>query len=319
MRQKLPNHEIAITFFLWIILTGNLFFPVDIAQCNSIQDVKPQFHQAFFTEFRAIQMINKNDSWAQAGELESVANVWMFRKELILRTKDGGESWMCVLSLSPGQSVKTYFSNSQFAWIAAYYEYGATDLTFFGTTNGGTSWTTNYLCQTHPILDCSLSFPLSNKGWLMLVPEHGMNSSPADLYLTQDKGLNWQKINSTDLSPREWIWENATLPEFGNRHSYLICGGSMAFRSDYVGWLWGSLASTSPSFLFITQDGGRNWQVQLLPLLPQFQGGRIDPIGSPQFFWRGKNGILPTQFVQDSSSSASFATIIYTTHDGGSS
>src|SRR5262249_27122477 len=98
----------------------------------------------------------------------------------------------------------------------------------------------------------------------------------------------------------------------------LVCGGAIAFRDDSIGWLRGSLASTSPGFLFITRDGGLNWQVQHLSLPASLQAGRIEPAGLPPFFQpHSPEGILPAQYHPANSEAASFATVIYRTDDGG--
>jgi photosystem II stability/assembly factor-like uncharacterized protein len=126
-------------------------------------------------------------------------------------------------------------------------------------------------------------------------------------------------VNSTRASPRAWIWEAAALPEFNNKHPYLICGGPITFQSDLNAWMYGSLASTSPGYLFGTRDGGRNWQVQRLPLPVSLASGRMGPIGLPRFFQRdGNKEILPAEYQPtNNSDSTNFVTVIYHTHDGG--
>ncbi|PYK61634.1 MAG: hypothetical protein DME21_08545, partial [Verrucomicrobia bacterium] len=157
-----------------------------------------------------------------------------------------------------------------------------------------------------------------DEGWLMLIPDRAMNSSPGDLYRTRDGGAHWRKVNSTGASPHGWIWEEAALPAFEHRHPYLVCGGATAFRNDSTGWVWGSLASTAPSFLFITRDGGLNWQLQRLSLPASFQPGWTEPIGLPQFFQPDTDeGIVPAQYHPADSHASNFCTLIYSTHDGG--
>src|SRR5206468_2616794 len=70
--------------------------------------------------------------------------------------------------------------------------------------------------------------------------------------------------------------------------------------------------------LFITRDGGRNWQVQRLSLPASLPSGRMDPIGLPRFVQPDSNqGILPAEFHPTNGDSTNFATMIYSTHDGG--
>jgi photosystem II stability/assembly factor-like uncharacterized protein len=260
-------------------------------------------------EFQSIQMIDRKNGWAQTARALLVANDWIFPEEQILRTTDGGKSWTSVLSAKPEQCLATCFYDSKTAWVASAGVDG-TNIAIFRTRDGGRSWIKSDLSQPSPIMDASLSFPNLRTGWLMLIPEHGMNSEPGALYETKDRGEHWRQVNST-ADPRGWyIWEQAAEPEFTNRHPFLVCGGAMTLHDESKGWVWGSLASTSPRFLFVTQDDGRNWQVQPLPFRPGHHGGRMEPIGLPQFFrFSGKEGILPVQFVPANSATASFATL----------
>jgi photosystem II stability/assembly factor-like uncharacterized protein len=268
-------------------------------------------------EFDSIHMIDREKGWAKTASRLLVANDWKFPEELILRTTDGGRSWVSVLSAKPQQCLGTCFCDSKRAWVASA-AYEGTNVTIFRTSDGGRSWARTDLSQTRHISDVSLSFPDSHTGWLMLNSVFTMNSSAADLYKIGDGGANWQKVNSTDASPHAWIWEEAALPEFEHRHPYLVCGGATAFRNDSTGWVWGRLANTAPTFLFITRDYGLTWQVQTLPLPSSLHDGRMEPIGLPHFFpTGGKDGITVAGFRPTDSESTNFCTVIYTTHDGG--
>src|SRR5439155_20965340 len=140
----------------------------------------------------------------------------------------------------------------------------ATNVTILRTTDGGRSWTCAELRQPKWIQDCCLAFPETRAGWLMLIPDHGMNSSPGDLYRTDDGGANWRRVNSTEGNPFDG--DNYTQAELVSRHPYLLYGGAIAFRNPSTGWLWGSMASTMSVFLSITRDDGVTWQLRTLRL-----------------------------------------------------
>ncbi len=267
--------------------------------------------------FESIRMIDRQIGWAISARAVFLTNDWVFCSQAIWRTTSGGKSWTQVLSPSPAETgnITAFFRDSKTAWVALSDE--SANVTIFRTTNGGVSWNRSQLGQSHVIQDCCLSFTGPDQGWLMFIPDHGMNSSPGDLYRTGDGGTHWQRVSGTEASPHGWIWEDADLPEFDKPHPYLVCGGAIAFRNGSAGWLRGSLASTSPRFLFITQDGGLNWQVQHLSLPASLQPGRMDPAGLPQFFRPESEGILPAQYHPTNSEAASFATVSYSTHDGG--
>lgn len=268
--------------------------------------------------FDSIHMIGRQNGWAQNAQAVLLTNDWVFNDKAIWRTTNGGQFWAQVLTASPAETgnISAFFRDSKRAWVAVAAE--STNVTIFRTSDGGVSWSRSQLRKSHNIQDSCLSFTGTDQGWLMLIPDHGMNSSPGDLYRTGDGGAHWLRVNSTAASPHGWIWEEAALPEFDRRHPYLVCGGAIAFRNDSTGWVRGSLASTTPRFLFITRDGGLNWQVQHLSLPASLHAGWMEPIGLPRFFRRDSHeGILPAQYQPTNSESASFATVIYRTHDGG--
>ena len=269
-------------------------------------------------EFNSIRMIDRNNGWAQNARVVWGTNDWVFNDKDIWTTTNGGKSWRQVLVALPKKSgfVSAFFHDSKSACVAATDD--STHVIVFRTTDGGTSWLRSQLRQSNLIVNSCLSFCGAEEGWLMLIPDHGMNSSPGELYRPGDGGATWRKINSTGASPRRWIWEDAALPEFDNRHDYLVCGGSIAFRNGSTGWVWGSLASTTPSFLFITRDGGLNWQVQRLSLPDSLPPGRIQPMGLPRFFEPDrKEGILPAAYYPTDNDPCTFGTVLYHTHDGG--
>ncbi len=268
-------------------------------------------------EFDSIHMIDRRIGWAQNAGAVFLTNDWVFRDQAIWRTTNGGQSWTQVLCASPATTgVSAFFLGSSKGWVAAADD--STNVTIFRTKDGGKSWTLSQLRAPQIIHDSCLSFTRADEGWLMLIPDHGMNSSPGDLYRTRDGGARWRKVNSTGASPHAWIWEEAALPEFEHRHPYLVCGGATAFRNDSTGWVWGSLASTTPGFLFITWDSGLTWQVQTLPLPSSLHDGRMVPIGLPHFFpMGGKDGITVAEFRPTDHDSTNFCTVIYSTHDGG--
>ena len=298
-----------------LLLSGGLFASAQAARTNPIADQRQPTQSSNALEFDSIHMVDRQIGWAQNARALFLTNDWVFKDKAVWRTTNGGGSWSQVLCASPAETgnICTFFHDSRIAWVAAADE--STNVTIFRTTDGGRSWNRSQLRAPGIIQDSCLSFSGAHQGWLMLIPDHGMNSSPGVLYRTGDGGVHWQKVNSTG---GDYIWEQATEAGFADRHPFLVCGGKIALRNDSTGWVWGSLASTTPGFLFITRDGGLNWQVQRLSLPASFQAGRMEPIGLPQFFRLDSNeGILPAEYHPNNSYATNFGTVIYSTHDGG--
>ena len=300
-----------------LVLSGALPSGYSIAHAGITQSIKPE-GQLEPAELDSIRMIDREHGWAQTAPVVFRTNDWEFDGTAILRTTDGGQSWQSVLSAGPKDKLASCFYDSKTAWITAVFNYDETTnrVAIFRTRDGGRSWISTELPQPHPIMDLWLSFPDTHTGWLMLIPDHGMNSEPGDLYRTDDGGANWRWANGTEGNPYEG--DNYTQAGFESRHPYLFCGGAIAFRNASTGWVLASTTTTTPNYLFSTRDAGRNWQVQTLPLPSSFHDGWMVPIRLPRFFpMGGKNGIVGAEFRPTDNRSTDFCMIIYRTRDGG--
>jgi uncharacterized protein YdhG (YjbR/CyaY superfamily)/photosystem II stability/assembly factor-like uncharacterized protein len=314
--RKLVKARIEKGGFIALVLSGGLFVFGNAAGSLPIRDEPQPKQPVHALEFDSIHMIDRQNGWAQNARGVFRNNHWVFKDKAIWRTTDGGKSWRHVLCASTAETgnVSAFFRDSKTAWVAAAGE--STNVTIFRTKDGGRSWVWSRLNQSEILQDCCLSCPSRDEGWLMLIPEHGMNSSPGVLYRTSDGGANWQQVNRTGGSFKGDIYEG---PEFEGRHPYPLCGGAIAFRNASRGWLLGSMASTAPQFLFETTDAGRNWKLRTLPLPSNFHDGEVRPRGLPQFFPAGgKEGIIASEFFPgENNTNGEARTLIYLTHDGG--
>lgn len=287
--------KIKSLLFLALILIGNSD-PSLFAQEPPFDVVGGFCNETIF------RMVDRNNGWARS-------------THAILKTTDGGNSWRTVLTVESEEPMGSCFYDSKTAWAVTGIVDNATNATVYRTSDGGRSWAGTGVHLSAPIMSCFLSFPEVDKGWFMLIPDHGMNSSPGELYRTDDAGQNWRKVNSAWQPSKLDLY---TKEEFERRVPYLTCGGAVVLRNETDGWMCGSLASTTRGFLFMTRDGGANWQGQALALPTSLENGRMEPMGLPRFFEsNGKKGILVSAFVPVDSYSTNFATVIYRTRDGG--
>jgi photosystem II stability/assembly factor-like uncharacterized protein len=171
------------------------------------------------------------------------------------------------------------------------------------------------LTGPYTVQDSELSFPAANQGWILLIPDHGMNSMPGYLYGSDEYGGNWQLVNSTDNSGNDWDDPEGTKSGFADRHPYLTCGGSIEFQDSPNGWLLGQLTTTTRAFLFFTRDGGVNWQEQKFEIPQELHDGSIEPCELPRFF--GADGIVEMSFVPNDRESTNDCEVFYDTHDAG--
>lgn len=235
---------------------------------------------------------------------------WASGNGSILRTIDGGSRWEDVTppgKITDPRDTAWEFLDSNTAWMVTSTKKGL-GVTVFHTNDGGRNW------QSAPVpvesngselIIRSFDFVDSEHGWMMLQPEHGMNSSPGQLFSTADSGATWLKIADA------YGYENpppGTLP----------FGGTICFRDSANGWVVGSNASTTPQRLFITQDGGYTWKQQSLTLPSGLPKGKIDVAGPPVFFSSdSKEGAIMAIFIPDSYKTVEYATVFYITRDGG--
>ncbi len=264
-------------------------------------------------QINEIHMLDRQNGWAQNVDPIFKTNDWVFDEKVILKTTNGGRSWKIVLHPGMDDNIGSDFLDVDTAWVAVAND--TTNMIIFRTTDGGESWKSATLSHIDYLDWGFLSFPDRNRGWVLAMPDHGMNSMPGYLYGTKDGGVTWQPINGTEASQFDANDSEGTSPGFADRHPYLICGGDIEFRNAPDGWLRGALTTTTRSFLFYTRDGGLNWQQQQFPLPPSLHDGTIGPLELPHFF--GHDGIIGTSFDPNDRESTNWFMIFYSTRDGG--
>ena len=237
----------------------------------------------------SLYMVDEKSGWA-------LADWWA-----LLHTTDGGRHWTDVTPPGTGSGgvFSRVFLDANRAW-AAFSHQGNPVVTLCRTADGGRTWETNTFAQTFSstVMGLNLDAADLRSGWLMVIPLHGMNSSPAALFRTTDGGAHWTQVASTD--------------------DMLPYSGEMRFTSAKTGWLSGATASTLPLSLSVTRDGGGSWQAVELPLPPGYENGRLS-VGLPTFFGAGQQDALLCAQYQPQSRQAAPACIIYASHDGGRS
>jgi photosystem II stability/assembly factor-like uncharacterized protein len=206
-----------------------------------------------------------------------------------LFTTDGADSWQPsgVTVVPHSASVVTVVPGTHTAYVA---DEGA----LLQTADGGRTYRRLALPSAISEVD-GLSFPDAHHGWIMANVHGFLGSETLDLFGTTDGGLTWTRLASAETP----TGTPGPLPFAGDKFG-------IAFRDDHTGWL----ACTCG--LLRTDDGGRTWQGQALPLLPMVAEARGLEFFPAQFFGPG-NGlfVLLRETLQGD-------LLVYRTHDGGS-
>lgn len=243
-------------------------------------------------------------------EMNSETQGWALAKGEVLHTEDGGEHWAAVtpreLTSNPWE-VECEFYDADHAWLAVRTD-DEKSVVVFHTADGGRTWGKSAVPRgsNGPVYGGRPDFIDPERGWLMIEPEHGMSSRPGELYRTSDGGEHWAEVAKSAAT--------GPAPENG-----LPFSGPFSFRNALTGWLPGQQGAgfAAEHSLYMTEDGGRTWRPQDLPLPANRTNGKLDA-SPPRFFSAGgQDGVLPAIFVPESGKTSDYATIFYTTADGG--
>ncbi|WP_157061970.1 hypothetical protein [Alicyclobacillus ferrooxydans] len=222
-----------------------------------------------------IHMINTDVGWGV---------VYSTKGATVVRTTDGGKSWF---NVSPnGTSADTPngvdFINEDTAWITIQPVSQSTNtfqtyLMLYHTNNGGQTWSSMRVSGNDqpPIQETEISIVKPSTIYIDIVPEHGMNSLPGQLAVSNDGGTSWKTVNTP---------------------SNVQLGGSLQFVTSSTGWLSTSNSTTGDYQLYQTFDGGKSWNEHQVPTPSQYQGDKAS-LSLPQFSATNPNvGIMEAYF-----------------------
>ena len=270
------------------LLVGTLILVLNLAHQSRTGGTGTLPNQA--EAVTSLHMIDATTGWAIAGKA-------------VLRTADGGNHWRDVTPprhpLAPGSAAD--FFTASMTWIAIP-QADQTTTQLFHTGDGGQSWQQS---AVQALFVRQITFIDAQHGWILAGNEK--TGGPAEIVSvlrTTDGGKLW--LNVSNAFPAD-----ATPP------GHLPYGGQKSgirFVNASTGWVTGTVFANSLAWLYVTHDGGSTWNQQALPLPPNVPPAQL--LIQPPTFFSATDGLLPVRF-SDLLTNRDIATVIYVTHDGG--
>ena len=200
----------------------------------------------------------------------------------LLRTDDGGETWMDVTpaGLDPLSIGTTSLNFEPFLWDAKtawFTPYNPAGSELFHTQDGGVIW------QVMPVpfdnaryffLDHSLGYGLVSLG-------AGAGSHYVALYRTVNGGVTWMEVFSHEPG------ESKSLPESGTKNG-------ITFRGIDHGWVGGAIPMEDYFYLYYTEDGGTTWALETDISLPEAFSNVMLDVWQPIFI-SASSAFLPVR------------------------
>ncbi|GGH22153.1 VPS10 domain-containing protein [Paenibacillus segetis] len=213
-------------------------------------------------------------------------NGWIVRNStgssnpIVLRTRDGGETWKLSSLKEADQVASIYFTDQAHGWILAVDNStsDSEEKTLYQTENGGATWSNIMSTQLSPNKNSSvhsipkfgnfvsMTFMNENEGFISTLKA----GQPA-LYVTYDGGMDWDE-NTTFFNPKKY--ESCDRFEVGEITSFT--------NDKSTGWIpIGCSREDATKFNgYFTHDSGESWT--LSPFQLSWQSG-LNENSTPTF------------------------------------
>ena len=244
---------------------------------------EPAFEIVIAPTLTRIEMIDTQNGWGQA-------------EGLILRTEDGGKTWLNVTpenAFGDPAYASAVFPDAQRGWILLVGDEDYSQSVLYKTADGGINWT----WRNMPFGRASINFLDAENGYVLENLGAGAGSNGVAIWTTQNGGDDYNRVFMHKPG------YDASLPLGGTK-------SGISFINPQNGWATGSQPQDGFVWFYRTQDGGFTWAHQNLSLPPLFENAQTR--GFPPLFFESKLGVLPLYLYSEES-----ATVFYRTTNGG--
>ena len=232
----------------------------------------PQLETALNPHLTQIDMLDSRNGWAQADGM-------------ILRTEDGGESWLNVTPpdiLSDPAYSKSFFLDETTGWFLLEDVDKPNLGEIYRTTDGGGTW----LWRAIPFGRAEFGFLDSENGYALFSMGAAAGSMGVSVWMTVNGGGDFNRVFFHEPG------FEYTLPFSGIKNG-------IAFRDPLNGWVGGSIPMDGVIWLYRTVDGGLSWFEQKVDLPAGYENYQTSTY-APLFFDDGL-ATLPVQLSGEKS------------------
>jgi photosystem II stability/assembly factor-like uncharacterized protein len=234
-------------------------------------------------------------------------------RSVLFHTVDGGRHWVRQFA-TVGSAPSVRFLDDRHGLMTEPTPFPGSNPTVLRSDDGGDHWAPIALpfgIGSRPTLPFFLDL---DHGWVMVRTGRSDTVEDADIYRTENGGLDWTLVTSVD--PISWIGNG--LREEGLKRW-------IWFRTPRDGWL-GSLEQDGSASVYVTHDGGEQWRRVPLPEPPGgwsagdtlvLEPPRISPDGSGALMLVNVTRLVPPPSDRLPEPRAQAPVVVYRTLDGG--
>ncbi len=228
------------------------------------------------------------------------ANGWALSANAVLRTEDGGATWLNAtpIGLEAGFDLSASLArlDANHAWLLVALQYPVSGL-LYRTNDGGRNWSVAPV----PFSTGDMEFLDAERGWMMADLGAGAGSQAVAIFRTEDGGATWRQVyvNDPTLSGA-----SDTLPLAGSKLGLGVLDEERA-------WVGGSVPMAGVLYLYTTSDGGYSWSQQAVTPPTGYELAQT-VVGAPRFF-NSREGVFAATLYD----AESIAMVFYVSHDGG--
>ncbi len=282
--------KIFILLILILPLSGCVPAPLEVSgsvapapEQSLATPLAPSFDTISNPILTHIDMLNPLNGWAQA-------------EGMILRTEDGGESWLNVTPpdiLSDPAYAKSFFLDETTGWFLLEDVDKPNAGEIYRTLDGGGTW----LWRAIPFGRAEFGFLDSEKGYALFSMGAAAGSMGVSVWTTVNGGGDYNRVFFHEPG------FEYTLPFSGIKNG-------ISFRDPLNGWVGGTIPMDGVIWLYRSVDGGLSWAEQKVDLPTDYENYQTSTY-APLFFDDGL-ATLPVQLRGEKP-----GYVFYLSSDGG--